>query len=60
MQFVNDNSIIFIDKTDPYDPLKKEQHWRHTNPWRHDCTILVNYYKDWKVLGLGIWIQTRI
>ena len=30
MQFVNDVSIIFTDKTDPTDPLKREQHWRHT------------------------------
>ena len=29
-QFVNDISITFIDKTDPADPLKGEQHWRHT------------------------------
>ena len=29
-QFVNDISIIFIDKTDPIDPLKREQYWRHT------------------------------
>ena len=28
-QFVNDVSIIFIDKTDPTDPLKREQYWRH-------------------------------
>ena len=29
-QFVNDALIIFIDKTDPTDPLKREQYWRHT------------------------------
>ena len=29
-QFVNDVSIIFIGKTDPIDPLKREQYWRHT------------------------------
>ena len=29
-QFVNDAPIIFIDKTDPTDPLKREQYWRHT------------------------------
>ena len=29
-QFVNDVSIIFIDKADPTDPLKREQYWRHT------------------------------
>ena len=29
-QFVNDVSIIFIGKTDPTDPLKREQYWRHT------------------------------
>ena len=29
-QFVNDASIIVIDKTDPTDPLKREQCWRHT------------------------------
>ena len=29
-QFVNDISAIFIDKTDPTDPLKREQYWRHT------------------------------
>ena len=28
-QFVNDVSIIFIDMTDPNDPLKREQYWRH-------------------------------
>ena len=28
-QFVNDASIIFIDKTDPTYPLKREQYWRH-------------------------------
>ena len=27
-QFVN-VSIIFIDKTDPTDPLKREQYWRY-------------------------------
>ena len=29
-QFVNDVSIIFIDKTDPTDPLNREQYWRQT------------------------------
>ena len=29
-QFVNDVSIIFIDKTDPTDSLKREQYWRYT------------------------------
>ena len=29
-QFVNDVSIIFIDKTDPTDPLKTEEYWQHT------------------------------
>ena len=29
-QFVNDVSIIFTDKADPTDPLKREQYWRHT------------------------------
>ena len=29
-QFVNDVSIIFIDKTDPFDPLKRECYWRQT------------------------------
>ena len=28
-QFVNDVSIIFIDKKDATDPLKREQYWRH-------------------------------
>ena len=54
-QFVNDTSIIFIDKTDPPDPLKREQYWRHTlktlvpfslnvseSVWLHD---FVNYYR---------------
>ena len=27
-QFVSDASITFIDKTDPTDPLKREQYWR--------------------------------
>ena len=69
-QFVNDASIMFIDKKDPADLLKREQYWRHTlKTWCHmaftflkvyDCTILVNYYKGWTVLGLSIWIRTRI
>ena len=69
-QFANDVSVIFIDKTDPTDPLKREQYWRHTlKNWYHmaltflkvyDCTIFVNYYMDWTVLGLRIWIRTRI
>ena len=29
-QFVNDVWIIFIDKADTTDPLKREQHWRNT------------------------------
>ena len=29
-QLVNDVSIIFIDTTDPTDPLQREQYWRHT------------------------------
>ena len=29
-QFVNDASIMFIDKKDPADLLKREQYWRHT------------------------------
>ena len=29
-QFVNDASINFIDRTNPTDPLKREQYWRHT------------------------------
>ena len=28
--FVNDASIIFIDKTDTTDPLKRKLYWRHT------------------------------
>ena len=53
-QFVNDASITFIDKTDPTDPLKREQYWRHTlktlvphglnvseSVWLHDiCKLL--------------------
>ena len=29
-QFANDVSICFIDKTDPTDPLKREQYWKLT------------------------------
>ena len=29
-QFANHVSIIFIYKTDPTDPLEREQYWRHT------------------------------
>ena len=29
-QFVNDVSIILINKTDPTNPLRREQYWRHT------------------------------
>ena len=28
--FLNDFSITFIDKTDPLDPLKREDNWRRT------------------------------
>ena len=28
--FIGEVSIIFIDKTDPSNPLKREQYWRHT------------------------------
>ena len=28
--FLDDVSIIFIDKTDPKDPNKREHYWRHT------------------------------
>ena len=28
--FLNDAYIIFIDKTDPKDPSKREHYWRHT------------------------------
>ena len=52
-QFVNDAVIIFIDKIDPTDPLKREQYWRHiletlipfdfTFLKVYDLTILVNY-----------------
>ena len=28
--FLNDVSIMFIDKTDPSDPLKREDYWRRT------------------------------
>ena len=28
--FLNDVSITFIDKTDPSDPLKREDYWRRT------------------------------
>ena len=28
--FLQDVSIIFIDKTDPSDPLKREKYWRDT------------------------------
>ena len=65
-QFVNDASIIFIDKIDSTDLLKKEQYWRHTlktlvlyvlyvlNVSENvcDCTIFANCYKDWTVLRL--------
>ena len=29
-RFLNDASITFIDKTDPSDPLKREDYWRRT------------------------------
>ena len=29
-RFLDDVSIIFIDKTDPKDPNKREQYWWHT------------------------------
>ena len=37
MQFVNYVSIIFSDKTDPTDPLKREQYWKHAlkKHWYH-------------------------
>ena len=28
--FISDVSVTFIDKTDPSDPLKKEDYWRST------------------------------
>ena len=28
--FLDDISIIFIDKTDPKDPNKREHYWQHT------------------------------
>ena len=28
--FLNDVSITFIDKTDPSDPLRREDYWRQT------------------------------
>ena len=28
--FFDEVSIIFIDKTDPKDPNKRERYWRHT------------------------------
>ena len=28
--FLDDVSIIFIDKTDPKDPNKREHYWQHT------------------------------
>ena len=28
--FLNDVSITFIDKTDPSDPLRREDYWRKT------------------------------
>ena len=53
-QFVNDVWIIFIDKTDPTDPLKREQYWRNTfktlvpygltiseSVWLHDICKLI-------------------
>ena len=66
--FVNDASIIFIDKTDSTDLLKRKLYWRHTagthgnaKHWYHmaltflkvyDCMIFVNYCKGWAALGL--------
>ena len=50
-QFVNDASIIFTDKTFLTDPLKREQ-MALTFLKVYDCTIFVNYYKDWTVLAL--------
>ena len=42
-QFVNDVSIIFINNTDPTDPLKREQHWRNTGALRLGCLISSSY-----------------
>ena len=28
--FISDVSVTFIDKTDPFDPLKREDYWRIT------------------------------
>ena len=61
-RFLNDASITFIDKTDPNDPLKREQYCRHTLKTLYhvtltflkvcNCTIFINCYKDRTVLGL--------
>ena len=29
-EFLSDVSITFIDKTDPFDPLRREYYWRQT------------------------------
>ena len=29
-EFFNDVSITFIDKTDPFNPLRREDYWRQT------------------------------
>ena len=46
--FWNDVSITFIDKTDPFDPSRRERYWRQTietmTPYRintGDCVLWV-------------------
>ena len=46
--FVNDVSIIFIDRIDPTDPLKREQYWRHT------LKIFVPYGLN---ISEGVWLH---
>ena len=46
-KFVNDAPIYFIDKTDPTDPLQREQYWRHMALKFLkvcDCTIFVKLF----------------
>ena len=50
--FLNDVSITFIDKTDPSDPLRKEDYSRQTLKTMVPCRLNI---KD-RVLGVFVFI----
>ena len=55
--FLNDVSITFIDKTDPTNPLQRENYWKHTFAFANICSIRPKHERKCVAVSLLILIS---